>query len=94
MWAGERTCRENWRLSHGVRGGCVQEEAGINCKKQVETHWTWFFIYFFGQHSIKMKAASTHFSSASQAEKPSALSIAHKTLSYKSSRMGRDIINL
>lgn len=46
MWAGERTCRENWRLSHGVRGGCVQEEAGINCKKQVERRWTWFFIFF------------------------------------------------
>lgn len=81
MWAGERTCRENWRLSHGVRGGCVQEEAGINCKKQVETHWTCFFIYFFWS-TLKMKAASTYFPSASQAEKSSPLSTAHKTLSY------------
>lgn len=55
MCAGELTCRENWRLSHGVWGRCVQEEAGINCKKQVQTYSNLFFKFFFVQHSIKIK---------------------------------------
>lgn len=46
MRAGELTCRENWRLSHSIWGRCVQEEAGINCKKDVETHWIFFFFIF------------------------------------------------
>lgn len=55
MWSGELTCRENGRLSHGVRGRCVQEEAGINCRKHVETHWilVFFFLNFLVQHSNK-----------------------------------------
>lgn len=58
--SGERTCRESWRQSHGIRGRCVQEKAGINCRKHVEMDWRFFSSIFFVKN-IKMKTASTHF---------------------------------
>lgn len=58
-WAGELTCRENWRLGHCVRGWCVQEEARINYKKHIETYWIFFFFFIFlGQNKSSFNLLS------------------------------------